>query len=188
MTKNVDERKALLRTLTAMEQELKELQIRYEQYFAGIEKREPYQDREDLARRIRVVTSRHIVQTDLRFRRQNIATRFHSYAGNWDRILRLMDEGKYHRQPGAKTVSSPPATKSGANNPAALSEADRLFNQLVAAHHASGRTGPPPQREQVAVAIERQRSKIKEKFGEREVEFNVVIEEGKPRIKVRPKN
>ena len=63
-----------------------------------------------------------------------------------------------------------------------------VYNQLAAAHQASGNGSAPPKREQVAAALEKQRSKIKEKFGNREVEFNVVVEGGKPRIKVRPKN
>jgi hypothetical protein len=40
----------------------------------------------------------------------------------------------------------------------------------------------------VAAFLEKQKDKIQEKFGDRKVEFRVVIEDGKPKIKVRPKN
>ncbi|MBE0597716.1 MAG: hypothetical protein IH614_10630, partial [Desulfuromonadales bacterium] len=89
------ERKGIAQELAEIELEMKELTIRYEQYFAGVEKLEPVKDRTLMASRLRQFANRRIVQTDLRFRYQNLATRFHSYAGYWDRILRLMDEGRY---------------------------------------------------------------------------------------------
>ena len=106
----MDERGDIRRLLSGMEQQIKELEIAYEQYFAGVEKREPLRDREILAKRLRLFANRHIVQTDLRFRYQNLATRFHSYAGHWDRILRLIEEGRYSRQQGILPKSLPSST------------------------------------------------------------------------------
>ncbi len=41
----MDEKRSLAHELDEIQQELKELEIRYEQYFAGIERREPYNER-----------------------------------------------------------------------------------------------------------------------------------------------
>jgi len=42
--------------------------------------------------------------------------------------------------------------------------------------------------EKIAAAIERQKPAILEKYRCRDVEFAVIIEGGKPRLKARPKN
>lgn len=189
----MDERKNLGRELDQIELAMRELEIAYEQYFLGSDKqkREPIKDREALARLIRRFANRRIMQTDLRFRCQNLATRFHSYQGYWDRILRLMDEGKYVRQlHKAPVVATPVNRTAPAEAVASLappSEADRVFEQLRAAHRACSLEQNLPDRQQVASFLEKQKEKIQEKFGNRAVEFVVVTEDGKPKIKVRAK-
>jgi len=179
----MNDRDAIERELSHIEQDQRELEILYEQYFAGVEKREPVKAREELTRRLRRFANRRIMQTDLRFRYQNLATRFHSYSGHWDRILRLMDEGRYVRQ--MHKAPPPPAKelRTGSGD-----EVDRLYNQLLAARQPSQTDGGVPDRQQLAAFLERQREKIREKFGDREIEFRVVTEDGKPKIKVRAKS
>lgn len=178
----MNDRDAIERELGGIEQKQRELEILYEQYFAGVEKREPVKLREAVGRRLRHFANRRIMQTDLRFRYQGLATRHHSYTGYWDRILRLIDEGRYVRQkshlkPSAEAVAAVPV----------LDEVDLLYRELLAARQALAQPGPPPERQQVAAFLEKQREKIREKFGDREVEFRVVAEDGKPKIRVRAK-
>lgn len=176
------ERRNIEHELNQVEQELRELEIRYEQYFAGVEKREPVQDRESVGRRLRQFANRRIIQTDLRFRYQNLATRYHSYAGYWDRILRLMDEGRHTRHTVCKWV---PAGSAPSPPPEPLDPVEKVYRQLLEAYRQADGGGAPPDRRQVAAFLERQMALIREKFGEREVEFLVETGSGKPRIKVR---
>ena len=182
----MQERKAIAQELTAIEQEMRELEIRYEQYFAGVEKRPPMQEREKVARRLRQFANRRIIQTDLRFRYQNLATRFHSYAGHWDRILRLIEEGRYGRHCQWPRASAPPLPAAPAEAPGADAKVDAVYRQLVAARGTDSQA-PPIDKNQIAAFLEKQTSRIREKFGDREVEFVVETEDGKPKIKVRPK-
>ncbi len=186
----MSERRDVGRILSDMELQLRELEIAYEQYFAGVEKREPMMDRDALGKRLRHFTNRRIIQTDLRYRFQNLATRYHVYCGYWDRILRLIEEGRYHRQlgirPKAPHVPAGPAPApvplpSPANN----GEFEAVFGKLVAAHQACNLQ--PPARHQVEEFLSRQKEKIREKFGDREVEFRVETEGGKPKLKIRAK-
>jgi hypothetical protein len=184
----MNERKIIARELGEIEQALKELEVTFEQYFAGVEKRAPIKDRDNLQRRLLRFANRRIIQTDLRFRYQNLATRFHQYCGHWDRILRLIDEGRYQRHlakansPAAAAKDTLAAVKSQAE-----SELERIYKELLAAREGCRLTGAAPERAQVAAFLDGQREKIREKFGDREVEFRVAIEEGKPKIKVRAK-
>lgn len=181
----MDDRRKIAQELDDMQQLLKELEVRYEQYFAGIERREPANDRKNLARRIRHFVNRHIVWTDLQFRYQGIASRFMSYCQYWDRILRLMDEGKYHRHT-AKLQRKPDATDN--KTPATASEAQQLHEQMRQARMQCGLSGNGLNPEKMAAFITQQREKIRTRYGDKPVEFSVEVHEGKPRIKARFKS
>ena len=181
------DRDAIAHELNALEQDQKELVILYEQYFAGIEKREPVKARENLAIRLRRFASRRIMQTDLRFRYQSLATRYHSYSGHWDRILRLIDEGRYarHLHPAPDAAAMQPAE---AVVPPAGGEIDAIYRHLLEACRMNKTRFAIPDRQQIAAFLERQKDKIREKFGDRQVEFRVETVDGKPKIKVRAKS
>lgn len=185
-----DDRGRIERELNLIEQTMRNLEISYEQYFCGIEKREPVKDREALARQMRQFANRRIMQTDLRFKYQNLATRFHSYTGYWDRILRMIEEGRYHRQKGA-LPKPPPAASAAAPQATAGqnggNEVDSVYNDLIAARQACNIGGSTPQRDQVAAMLEKQRAQIRAKFGDRPVAFRVETRDGKPRIVVSAK-
>ena len=188
-----DDRKRISNELDQIEHKMKTLEIAYEQYFSGLEKREPMKDREELTKRIRQFANRRIMQTDLRFKYQNLATRFHSYNGYWERILKLMDEGKYHRNAsqtmkpvGTKNqLSSSASPKSG--GAAGNGEVDTIYNDLMSARKTHNIAGRAPDKQQVASMLEKQKARIKEKFGDRPVAFKVETRDGKPRIVVKAK-
>lgn len=179
----MDDRREIGKQLQNLEKQLRELQIRYEKYFSGAEKLEPLKQREDVFRLLRHFANRRIVQTDLRFKYQNLATRYHTYAAQWDRIQRLMDEGKYvrHLSRSARR-GSPDAGKPSGNDD---KEVDALYEDLVQAHRSTQAEKRLPKRDQVANFLQKQKAKLKEKYGDREMQFQVVTEEGHPKIKVK---
>jgi hypothetical protein len=191
----MNERNIFGRELDTIEHELRDLHTIYEQYFAGVEKREPVKKRAAVAQRLRTFANRRIQQTDLRFRYQNLATRFQSYVGYWDRILRLMDEGRYVRQlhkikglPAATATATAPAADKAVATPAPLDETETVFRQLQQARESCRLDPATLNRQQVEAFLEKQKEAIRQRFGDRPVDFRVVIEDGKPKVKVRPRN
>jgi hypothetical protein len=174
--------------LQTIENDFKSLEIAYEQYFMGIERFEPDKERQILALRLRRMLNAYTPQTDLRFRLQNVNSRFQSYSAYWDRILRLIEEGRYLRQISHMkwAEKSKPKPQNGAAKPVAPADPlERIYQELLQAH-ASCQI-PAPRREQVADFLKRQSEAIRERFGERPVDMVVVVESGKPKIKVRAK-
>ena len=182
----MNERRNLAHLLDELQQQLKELEIRYEQYFAGVEKREPQRDRTELAKRLRLYTNRRIVWTDLKFRYQGLLSRFMSYSQYWDRILRLIDEGKYHRH--TVKLQQPPAVPAEPSAPGAShaqrKELERLHHQFMEARKACGLSGEGPSISKIAAFIDGQREKIQSHYGNKPIQFTVEISNGKPTIKV----
>lgn len=180
----MNERRQLAQELDDIQRLIKELEIHYEQYFAGIERREPYNKRKTIAKRIRHFTNHHIVWTDLKFRYQGIASRFMSYGQYWDRILRLIDEGKYHRHTAklnttSTTVRTPKTIVDDSNL-----EAVRLQQELSQARKACGQHGADPSVDKIASFLALQREKIGKRYGDKGVVFSIDASGEKPRIKI----
>lgn len=174
------DRNAIENELGRIETAIRELDQGYEKYFMGIERRPPEKERDEVGRVLRRISNRYIPQTDLRYRYQTIATRFHAYCANWDRTMRLIDEGKFVRQ--LRNLKKSAATElplAGEVRPPA--EVDRIYAEIQAIGGSSAN------REQLAAFLDHQRRLLSDKLGGREVEFVVVEEAGKAKIKARPR-
>jgi len=167
-------REQLDQRLTKIDYDLKALIISYEKYFAGIEKREPYKEREALAKLVRSLVGVHITQADIKFRLQNLTAKFNTYNQQWDRQLRLLEEGKLHRQvrPGASQRSAPTGRSQGG-------EFDDVYKAYAQA------AGKSPDRAKFDAMLQNQKEQLRAKYGDRKLEFSVTTENGKPKIKVR---
>jgi len=166
-------REQLEQRLSKIDQDLKALIITYEKFFAGIEKREPFKERDALTKLVRSLVGVHITQADIKFRLQSMTAKFNTYTQQWDRQLKLLEEGKLRRQvrPGASSTRAKKASGAG--------EFDSVFS---AYQKASGGT---PNREKFEAMMQQQKEKLRSKYGDRKFEFAVVTENGKPKIKVR---
>ncbi len=80
-----------------LEEELEELKAKYEQYFLGVERKEPVRRREELRKRVLRVKEAFTRNTGLKFRVQSLHARYLSYERLWLRSAREKEEGTYHR-------------------------------------------------------------------------------------------
>ena len=176
--------------IARLEQDLRELIIRYEQYFCGIEKREPLQLLEEVERCARRYQNQSIANSMYKFKFNSLVATLCVHRQKWTRTNRLIEEGKYTRdrfkmslhQRNEAGHQKPPAPKT----PDILLE--RIFQDFVAARAACNLPAGNLSREKIAAAIALQKPAILEKYRCSDVEFAVVIEGGKPRLKARPKS
>ncbi len=80
-----------------VEEELEALKARYEQYFLGIERREPNRWRDELKKRVMRLKGAFTRNTGLKFRIQSLHARYLSYERLWLRSAREKEEGTYRR-------------------------------------------------------------------------------------------
>jgi len=183
--------------IASLEHDLRELIIKYEQYFCGVEKREPLLLLEEVERCARRYQNVAITNTMMKFKYQSLVATLCVHRQKWTRTNRLIEEGKYTRdrfkmslheaeaaQAGSPADAPPPAQAAGNRPDHSL---ERIFQQYRAAREACNLPVENVTREMIAAAIERQKPAILEKYHCKEVEFAVVIEGGKPRLKARPK-
>ena len=179
---------AIAEDVILLDKKLNELITKYEQYFIGLEKREPLPVLGEVEKLVRRYSGVPINNTMHKHRFTMLVARFNTYREHWNRILKLMEEGRYSRdrfisdlhlrqkdRPEKKQAESPQA--------AADSDLDRLVHELREARKACNMPIDMITRELVAATIEKQKPALAAKLGTDHLAFRVVIEDGKPKLK-----
>ncbi len=73
----------------------------YQKYFIGMEKLPPYDLRRNLDRAIAKLKSdmNKVHQTQIRFLITGLVAKYYTHTSQWDKIMKEIEEGRYHRQP-----------------------------------------------------------------------------------------
>ena len=168
---------------------LKQLKLEYDQYFLGNRKREPLQIRNELQKYVQIYAQSPIKNTGLRFKFNNLRSRYFSFRRLWDETVRKIEEGSYERhlfkanlkdreRNGAADRRSVAAT-----NREALDDRADLFEAYISARQATGQGTGGVTREKLDGLLAKQEAAIREKYGAAKVRFKVVVENGKAKLK-----
>lgn len=172
--------------LLIFEARLKELITCYEQYFIGLEKREPLKLLDEVEKLARRYATSPITNTMYKHRYNNLVARFNSYRQHWNRILREIEEGRYSRDRfRAKLHETEHGLGPAAEKPQRSDqerEIERIYAELQEASRSCHLT-TAMSRDQLAATLEKQRPLLAQKLGSNDIQFRVVVENGKPKIK-----
>ncbi|MFN7915573.1 MAG: hypothetical protein U0Q55_09575 [Vicinamibacterales bacterium] len=172
--------------LTRLEGELKELEVEYNQYFAGRLPKPPWDTRKRVDALAKKLDRTHMNNTGMRFRFLTIQTRYARFIDLWDRGLRAREEGR----PGpffvpAPKERTPPAREPGTkvlhvtafNDPVhEMRKLEELYESLSNARRETG--APPVPFHKFASLVKTQVEKMKA-TGSPEVAFRVAVSDGK---------
>ena len=183
---------ALVEDLAQLERQLTTLITRYEQYFIGLEKREPLQLVGDVEKIVRRHANTPITNTMYKHKFNMLTARFNTYREHWNRILRLIEEGKYSRDRFISDLhqrqrSSVTPAQGRTQQQERDNELDRVFNELREARKNCHLPFESLTRDMVAATIEKSRPALIAKLGTEELSFRVVMENGKPKLKAGPR-
>jgi hypothetical protein len=183
---------ALVEDLAQLERQLTTLITRYEQYFIGLEKREPLQLVGDVEKIVRRHANTPITNTMYKHKFNMLTARFNTYREHWNRILRLIEEGKYSRDRFISDLhqrqrSSVTPAQGRTQQQERDNELDRVFNELREARKNCHLPFESLTRDMVAATIEKSRPALIAKLGTEELSFRVVVENGKPKLKAGPR-
>lgn len=191
--------------IAQLERQVRELKALYEKYFAGLEKREPLRLREDVAKMIRRYSGLTLTNTGHAFRMNQITASFSALNAYWTRVSQQIEEGTYardrfklklkERQRGETTTTRPATAPPGGQGPVRFrdgvepggKEIETLYRQLVAAKEQVGEPTAGLKPEVLVATIKQQVPQIARKFGAQAVEFRVVVEGGKAKLKATPR-
>ncbi|HAA55373.1 MAG TPA: hypothetical protein DCE42_11490 [Myxococcales bacterium] len=92
----MDKNKQLKSKLDQLERRINECRVQYELFFNGVEKKEPYREKENIKREIRSLQMQVKSSVD-RFRLRTLNSRFSSYSQYWERVKYQREQGNYQR-------------------------------------------------------------------------------------------
>jgi hypothetical protein len=170
--------------LKILETKIKQLKLDYDHYFLGTRPREPAMARAEVQKVIFRHSNTPIQNTAARFRFNSINARFQALKRQWDVNLRQIEEGTYKRHV-FKADLHDRERKKGRKSaaPSAPKDATNLFESYRDAALACGQNvkGLTPAKLQAVVA--KQEAALKQKLGCEKVDFRVVVEGGKVKLK-----
>ncbi len=194
---------ALSEDLDALERAIRQIQIEWDKFFSGIEKKPPNDSKTRLEALIRRHANAEIRNNTERFRYQTLTARYATLNELWSKKLRLREEGKAFGVHGLKAEALPPppppapaaprhagahggpAEQFRVQNPERDAQTVRaLYESFLQARKGNGETAPVKY-ESFQKLIGQQASRILSDKGGQAVEFRLEKKEGKVTLKAK---
>ncbi len=183
--------------LQQLDAKLKMAKLDYEQFFLGNRPREPIILRQDIQKIVNLWSNLPIRNTAHRFRFNTLTARFFSLRRQWDEILRKIEAGTYEplkfkleqkdRLRALQEGRGPDAAATKAKSSAAgAKKEDDLFEQYADARMACGQGMDGIDRTKLKALLDKQEQTIRAQYNCAKVNFRVVVENGKAKLKATP--
>lgn len=172
--------------------ELEKLRLAYEQYFLGLERKEPIIIRSRVQDLIRKYSGAAIKNVRTKFRYQQTVARYNVYALHWDRILREIEDGKYERDVfkakmhEAQRLGMPKEKEKPAAKAAPVDPMEAIFDQYVSMRKKNKEAVEGLTLQNFKKTLTAQIETIKQQTKATGVRFQIVTEAGKTKIKAVP--
>jgi hypothetical protein len=185
-----------------LERMIRQVQIEWEKFFGGVEKKPPMETKARVEALIRKYAYAEIRNNTERFRYQTLSARYATFNELWNKRLRAIEEGRpvglhgvHERHAAPPPVFTPAAPAARAakpsgevrvKDPAGDAEAMRtLFDRFVEARKAAGDAGAV-KFESFQKIISQQATRILNEKGAQAVDFRLETKDGKVSLKAKP--
>jgi hypothetical protein len=182
--------------LTELDEGIQNLQVLYEKYFIGLDRKPPDQERKRISDKARELRTTAIRNTALKFKINTLFAKLISFERMWDRTLREIEEGIYkrdvfkakmHQHQREREEPQAAAPRKGPASPA-ISDANlrRLYDTYLVARQRCGEPITGLSFDSMATRIRAQVPELLQKHKAKNIEFKVVIKGGKAVLKAVP--
>ena len=184
--------------LDKLEEDIRRLKNRYDQFFNGIAKVPPSFERHQVEAMIHELSKQKMRDNTRRFRFNTILSRFNQFREMWSRRMREREEGPldFRRRQAAMQAepeaAPPPRVTSQAADPYVRmtpdgngSEMRRLYQEIEEANRQLGKPAGLTF-EQLEKMIRQQSDLVRQKYNVKTVAFRVETVDGKVKLKAKP--
>lgn len=191
--------------LDQLEEDIRKLKNKYDQFFAGISKVPPMQERRNVEVSIYEIGKQKMRDNTRRFRYQTILTRYNQFRELWGRRMREREEGPtdFRRRQAAlnEPVAPPPPPPPPPAAPRVTSarpdpyvrvaagsngdEIRKLHAQIEREHLKMGKLSPVSI-EQLGAMVAKQTEAVRTKYNVSTVAFRVETVDGKVKLRAKP--
>ena len=190
--------------LDKLEEDIRKLKNRYDQFFSGIQKMPPTMQRHNVEIYIFELGKQKMRDNTRRFRYNQLLSRYNQYREMWGRKMREREEGPLDFRRRKAALSEPaeaPAPRTPARPPVTSADADsyvvkvtpgsngdeirKLYSEIEKEHVKLGRM-PSITFEQLTAMIRKQSDLVRERYHVNAVGFRVDVVDGKDKLKAKP--
>ena len=188
--------------LDKLEEDIRRLKSRYDQFFNGITKLPPAFERHQIEAAIHEISKQKMRDNTRRFRFNTILSRFNQYREMWGRKMREREEGPldFRKRQALMESEAAPVAPAAVRAPVTSAPPDpyvrmapgangeeirKLYGEIERAHLDLG-TLPNISLEQVSAMIQKQSDLVRQKYNVKIVAFRVETVDGKVKLKAKP--
>jgi len=190
---------ALPEDLDRLDVAIRQLQVKWDLFFNGQEKKPPSDQQSKVEALIRQYANAEIRNNGDRFRYQSLSARYTTFNELWQKRLRAREEGKVFGMHGLRAEQMPPPAPlrpvppppAPASREIRVADASRdaaavraLYERFVEERRQAGETHPPAF-ESFRDLITKQTERIRAEKGARAVDFRLETRNGKVSLKAR---
>ena len=189
--------------LDKLEEDIRRLKTRYDQFFTGNSKVPPSFERHQVESYIHELSKQKMRDNTRRFRFNTILSRYNQFREMWARRMREREEGPldFRRRQAAMTAAPPPPPPPPAASPRVTSagvdpyvkmlpgsNGEEIQKLYVAIEREHGKLGKSPGMtlEQLTAMIQKQSDLVRTKYNVKTVAFRVETVDGKVKLKAKP--
>jgi len=187
--------------LDKLEEDIRKLKNKYDQFFNGIMKLPPSQERRNIEVYLHEMAKQKMRDNTRRFRFNTLLTRYNQFREMWARKTREREEGPldFRRRQAALNAAPPPPPPPPAAPRVTSARADpyvkvapgtngeeirKLYAQIETEHLKMGKL-PPITIEQLGQMVQKQGEVVRSKFNVSSVAFRIETVDGKVKLKAK---
>ncbi len=182
----MDQSQSIDEDLKILDGKLNQLKREYEQYFLGTRPREPVLLAGEVRRLVAIQTNNPFPNTALKFKFSSICSRYQAFNRQWQDTLRKIEQGTYerHRFKADLHEREAVAARQAAAAPAgARADDPGIYTVYVEARQACGQDVKNLSPAKLRATLREQEKSLRARYGNAEIRFRVVVEDGKAKLK-----
>ena len=190
--------------LDRLEEDIRKLKNKFDQFFSGIQKMPPTTERRNLETFLHELSRQKMRDNSRRFRFNQLLTRYNQYREMWARRMREREEGPldFKRRQAAlsEEPATPPAERAASHSRVTSNGSDpyvkvaagsngeevrRLYEQIKSENEKLGKQSNVTF-EQLTDMVAKQTAMVRERYHVNSVAFRVETVDGKVKLKAKP--
>jgi hypothetical protein len=167
--------------LEILGRKLTSLKLAYDQYFLGSRPREPAMLASEVNKLVVIYANQTIKNTAMRFKFNSIVSRYQAFKRQWTDTLRKIEAGTYARHQFKAKLHERPAQQA---EPATRPGQDRkeIYAAFVEARQACGQSVSDLTASKLDQLLDKQERELRKRYGDSQVRFKVVVENGRAKL------
>jgi hypothetical protein len=175
--------------LDALEQDLRQLKVRYDQFFYGNQKLPPTMQRSQVDKRVRKFANTSMRTFLHRYRFNNLLIRYQAYSELWNRRMRTYEEGE-RKSVAARNLhefNEELVARTRVSDPKGQSDQLReIYDKFIAARTERDPKKKPVSFDKFVRGVAGQAAQLRKSSGCGEIELRLVIKNDQVQLKARP--